>query len=107
MSEVLQVLQLAIAVGFALLGARIVLSWFRHLDRRHGYLALAMGSLALVVLIAPALGSGISGQPLTDRRSGLFLPSGSPGGMFRASFPPRAGGPRRWIVAAVVLVGLL
>jgi signal transduction histidine kinase len=107
MSDVLQVLQLAIAVGFALLGARTVLTWFRQPDRRHGYLALAMGSLALVVLSAPALGSGIPGQLLTDLALGLFLLSGYSLVMFRDSFLPLASRTRRWIVAAVVLVGLL
>src|ERR1700680_3103807 len=104
MSEVLQVLQLAIAVGFALLGARTVLSWFRQPGRRQGYLALAMGSLALVVLIAPALGSGIPGQLLTDLALGLFLLSGYSLVMFRDSFLPLASSTRRYIAAALVLV---
>ncbi len=107
MSEVLQVLQPAIAIGFAILGARTVLSWFRQPDRRHGYLALAMGSLALVVLIAPALGSGIPGQILTDLTLGLFLLSGYSLVMFRDSFLPLPTGIRRGIAAAIVLVGVL
>ena len=46
-------------------------------DRRHGYLALALGSLTLVILISPLLGgAGPEAQLLTDLALVLFLVSG-------------------------------
>jgi signal transduction histidine kinase len=108
MGEVLQVLQVVIALGFALLGLRIVVVWIRQPDRRHGFLALAMGSLALVVVVAPALGgTGALAQALTDLVLGLFLLSGYALVMFRDSFLPMAARTRRLIGAALLLVGAL
>jgi signal transduction histidine kinase len=108
MNELLQVLQLVIALGFGVLGVRTAVVWIRQPDRRHGYLALAMGSLALVVLIAPALGgTGLPAQALTDLALGLFLLSGYALVMFRDSFMPLATTTRRLIAAGIVLVGAL
>src|SRR3982074_1900098 len=56
MSDLLLVLQLAIAVAFGLLAVRTAVSWIRQPDRRHGYLALALGSPALLIVIPPTLG---------------------------------------------------
>jgi signal transduction histidine kinase len=108
MSDLLVVLQLAIAVAFGLIAVRTAASWIRRPDRRHGYLALALGSLALLVLIAPALGgSGVAAQALTDLVLVLFLLSGYSLVMFRDSFVPISDNTRRWITAGIVLVGAL
>lgn len=108
MDQALQVLQVVIALGFALLGIRTAVTWIRQPDRRHGYLALAMGSLALVILIAPALGgTGAAAQALTDLTLGVFLVSGYALVMFRDSFMPVAARTRRLMAAGIVLVGAL
>jgi signal transduction histidine kinase len=91
MNQVLQMLQLVIAIGFGVLGVRTAVVWIRQPDRRHGYLALAMGSLAVVILIAPALGgTGVPAQALTDLALGLFLP------VLYFSFAPPAWLRRFW-----------
>src|ERR1700726_3126100 len=52
---VLAVLPLAIEVAFILLTVAMLADWLSHRERRRGYLALAFGSLTLLVLIAPNL----------------------------------------------------
>ena len=106
MPDLLLVLQLAIAVAFGLLAVRTAASWVRQPDRRHGYLALALGSMALLILATPALGgSGVAAQALTDLVLVLFLLSGYSLVMFRDSFVPISPNARRWISAGIVLVG--
>lgn len=46
----LQALQLASTIAFAALGVLTARDWLRHIDRRHGYLALALGALSLVTI---------------------------------------------------------
>ena len=101
MTELLLVLELGIALSFGALAVRSTVSWIRETDRRHGYLALALGSLALLILSAPLLGgSGALRQALTDAALVLFLLSGYALLMFRDSFLPFA---RRthWAIIAV------
>jgi signal transduction histidine kinase len=106
MPDLLLVLQLAIEVAFGLLAVTTAVSWIRQPDRRHGYLALALGSLALLILIAPVLGgSGASAQALTDLALVLFLLSGYALVMFRDSFVPISTNTHRWITAGIALVG--
>jgi signal transduction histidine kinase len=107
MPDLLLVLQLAIKVSFAVLTLRTIVSWIRQPDRRHGYLALALGSLALLMLIAPALGgSGFAAQALTDLVLVVFLLSGYGLVMFRDSFVPIGSNTRRWISAGIIFVGV-
>src|ERR1700687_4751307 len=107
MTDLLLVLQVAIAFAFGLLAVRTVVSWISQRDRRHGYLAMAMGSLALVILIAPSLGGpGPGGQALTDLALGLFLLSGYALVMFRDSFVPFEPRTRRAIGAGILVVGV-
>jgi signal transduction histidine kinase len=106
MTELLLVLQLAVALAFGALAVRSTASWILQTDRRHGYLALALGSLALVILISPILGGGgAEAQALTDMALILFLLSGCALLMFRDSFVPFSSRMRRLIAAAIVLVG--
>jgi signal transduction histidine kinase len=106
MTDLLLVLQVAIAVAFGLLAVRTAVSWIGQPDRRHGFLALALGSLALLILSAPWLGgSGAEAQALTDTALVLFLISGYALVMFRDSFVPFAIKTRRVITTGIVLVG--
>src|SRR5712691_6139108 len=106
MTELLLVLQLAVALAFGALAVRSTASWIQQTDRRHGYLALALGSLTLVILISPVLGGGgTEAQALTDMALILFLLSGYALLMFRDSFVPFSTRVRRLIGAVIVLVG--
>jgi signal transduction histidine kinase len=106
MSDLLLVLQLAIALAFGLLAVMTAASWIRQPDGRHGYLALALGSLALLISISPALGgSGVAAQALTDVVLVLFLLSGYSLVMFRDSFVAISRTTRRCITAGMVLLG--
>jgi signal transduction histidine kinase len=106
--EVYLVLQLAIELAFAVLAIRTVVAWVRTPDRRHGNLALALGSLAIVVLISPALGSdGPAGQLVTDGTLVAFLVSGYGLLMFRNSFVPFGSMTTRLVTAAIVAIGVL
>jgi signal transduction histidine kinase len=105
MTELLLVLQLAIALSFGALAVRSAASWIHETDRRHGYLALAMGSLALLILIAPLLAGGASEpQVLTDIELVLFLLSGYALLMLRDVFVPFASRTGQVITAGIVLV---
>src|SRR4030081_2011577 len=105
MTELLLVLQLAIALGFGALAVRSAISWNRQTDRRHGYLALALGSLALLILISALLPrGGAELQATTDVELVLFLLSGSALLMFRDAFVPFSTRTRRMIAAGIVLV---
>jgi signal transduction histidine kinase len=107
MPELLLVLSLAIEVAFAILAIRTVVSWTLQPDRRHGYLALALGSLAVLILVAPAMGgAGAGSQLATDIGAALFLSSGYGLLMFRDSFIPYARLTRRALTAALVVAGL-
>src|SRR5712671_100266 len=107
MAELLLVLQLAVAVAFGALAIRSTASWIQQSDRRHGYLALALGSLTLVILIAPLLGGGgPEAQVLTDMSLVLFLVSGYALLMFRDSFVPFSRRTRVLIPAVIGLVAI-
>src|SRR5467141_1530013 len=108
MPEFLRVLQLAIEVAFALLAIRTVVSWVRQPDRRHGNLALALGSLAILILISPLLvGTGATVQLLTDVALVMFLVSGYGLLMFRDSFVPFRPRTNLLITAGIVAIGLI
>jgi signal transduction histidine kinase len=103
-NELLLIFQLAVDVAFSLLAIRTVASWVREPDRRHGYLALALGSLALLILVAPELRQS---QIVVDAAIALFLLSGYGLLMFRDSFVPLGTTVRRLITALIVAAGLL
>ena len=104
----LDLLQLAIELAFAVLAIRTVASWMRNPDRRHGHLAVALGSLAILILISTSFASsGIPGQVATDVGVVLFLASGYGLLMFRDSFVPFRPVTTRLLTAGIVAVGLL
>src|SRR5260370_9710011 len=108
MSDSLLILRLAIELAFAVLAIRTVAGWVHQPDRRHGNLALALGSLALLILLAPDLGGpGATGQVLTDVGIVLFLVSGYGLIMFRDSFVPFGAGRTRLITVVIVAVALV
>jgi signal transduction histidine kinase len=108
MTDLLLVLQVAIQGAFALLAAGSAVSWVRHHDRRHAFQALALGSLAVLILIAPAMGGpGALGQALTDLALGLFLLSGYGLLMFRDSFIALRPATRRIATIGIVVVGAI
>jgi len=96
---------LAIEVAFVLLSVAMLADWLTHRERRRGYLALAFGSLTLLVLIAPSLSdAGPYGRPLIDLAILLFLLSGWALLMFRDSFIPLGARTRRFVAVVIVLV---
>ena len=108
MAEVLLVLQLAIEIAFAALAIRTVAAWIQQPDRRHGNLAIAIGSLAIVMLLAPTLGGGgANTQLLTDVAAAAFLVSGYGLLMFRDSFVPFGVAKTRLLALLIVVVGLV
>ncbi|HEX9560224.1 MAG TPA: hypothetical protein VGA76_03225, partial [Candidatus Dormibacteraeota bacterium] len=108
MSVVLAVMPLTIEVAFVLLTVAMLADWLSHRERRRGYLALAFGSLTLLVLIAPSLSeSGPYGRLLIDVAILLFLLSGWALLMFRDSFIPLGGNARRVVGVVIVLVAAL
>ncbi len=99
---------LAIEVAFVLLSVAMLADWFTHRERRRGYLAVAFGSLTLLVLIAPSLSdAGPYGRLLIDLGILLFLLSGWALLMFRDSFIPLGARTRRFVAVALVLVAAL
>src|SRR2546430_8113266 len=108
MSELLLVLQVAIELAFSVLAIRTIVSWVRQRDQRHGNLALALASLAILILLAPALGgTGPVAQALTDLAIVLFLVSGYGLLMFRDSFVPLGTWARRLITAGILALWLV
>jgi signal transduction histidine kinase len=108
MADSLLVLQLVVQVAFSLLAIRTAASWLRQPDARHGYLALALGSVALVLLVAPAMGgSGAGAQLVTDLTAILFLASGCGLLMFRDTFLPFGTRARLLILVGIAVVGVL
>jgi signal transduction histidine kinase len=105
---VLAIMPLAIEVAFVLLSVAMVADWLGHRERRRGYLALAFGSLTLLILIAPSLSqSGPYGPLITDAGVVLFLLSGWALLMFRDSFIPIRSGTRRVVAVVIILVAAL
>ena len=108
MPQVLLLFQLAIEVASALLAIRTVVSWIQQPDRRHFHLAMALASLAVLILISTAFGSpGLAGQVVTDLGVVLFLASGYGLLMFRDSFVPFRPLTTRLVTGGIVLVGLV
>jgi signal transduction histidine kinase len=105
LSVVLAVLPLAIEIAFVLLSVAMLADWFSHRERRRGYLALAFGSLTLLVLIAPSLSeTGPYGRLVIDLGILLFLLSGWALLMFRDSFIPLGAVTRRFVGLVIVFV---
>jgi signal transduction histidine kinase len=107
-AELLQVLQLAIAAAFILLTLAVVADWVRHRESRRMHLALALGSLAALIVLAPAVGHvGAFNQVVTDAALLIFLVSGYELLMFRASFIPFRPSTLLAVRAAMIGVALL
>ena len=108
MADLFLVLQVAIQLAFAALAIRTIVSWIRQPDRRHGNLTVALSALALLILLAPAIGgSGSGSQVLTDVELVLFLISGYGLFTFRDSFVPAGRFIMRALTVAIVAMGVL
>ncbi|MDQ6722311.1 MAG: HAMP domain-containing histidine kinase [Candidatus Dormibacteraeota bacterium] len=108
MADLLRVLQAAIVAAFVLLALAALIDWIRHRNTRRGYLALALGSLAVLILIAPTLGqAGALNQLATDVAVVVFLLSGYALLMFRDSFIPLSAATRRTVTIALLAVAAL
>jgi len=109
MTEALQVLTYTVSLAFILLGFVTLRDYLRHPERSRGFLALAIGLLAITNVLGEIQtfsdnALGVVGQDLSVL---VFLASGYALLLFRGSFirlSPRA----RWIaLAAVIVVGVL
>ena len=99
---------LAVQLSFAFLAIRTVVSWARQPDRRHGNLAIALTSLAGMIMLSPLLGGiGTGAQLLTDGVLVLFLLSGYGLFTFRDSFVPFRRPAMRLMTVAIVAVGVI
>ena len=108
MPVLLAVVPLAIEIAFVLLAVATVADWLTHRERRRGYLALAFGSLTLLVLLAPSLAQpGLYGRVLTGVGILLFLASGWALLMFRDSFIPLGDAAKRFVAVAILLAAAL
>jgi signal transduction histidine kinase len=106
--EVLLAIQLAIEVAFALLAIRTVVNFVQHPDRRRLNLAIALGSLAIVILLSPAFAyAAPTGQALTDLGVFFFLASGYGLLMFRHSFVPFRTSTNRLLTGSMVALGVV
>src|ERR1700704_2073502 len=109
MTELLQALTFAVSLAFLSLGVLTLRDYLRHRERSRGYLALAIGLLAITNIIGEfqALtgnGLGVAGQDLSVV---IFLASGYALLLFRGSFI-RLSARMRWAaLSAVALVGAL
>lgn len=110
MSQILVGLQVAIELAFALLAIKTIVAFIQERDRRHGYLALALGALAVDVIDAQVMGQGgLFGQIETDISLISFLLVGYGLVMFRDTFVPYQPRTRlaiTSIIAALIVVGL-
>ena len=108
MAVLLAVLPVAINIAFVLLAVAMVADWLGHRERRRGYLAIAVGSLTLLVLISPDLSqAGQRNALLIDLGIVLFLVSGWALLLFRDSFIPLRPGARLFVGVVIVFVAAL
>src|ERR1700693_2614831 len=106
-ADLLVGLQLAIQAAFVLLALAALIDWIRHRDSRRSHLALAFGSLAVLILISSALGqAGPFNQVLTDVEAVVFLLTGYALLMFRDSFIPLSVATRRAVTIGIAAVAL-
>src|SRR5919201_793882 len=99
MSEALALLQHAVALAFVLLAITTTVSWLRHHQPALGFLALSIGTLALVAIIGQV--QSLTGHPnawLNVVSLLAFLTSGYALLLFRSAFVPLAA---RWQVIAL------
>jgi signal transduction histidine kinase len=109
MTELLQALTYAVSLAFLSLGVLTLRDYLRHRERSRGYLALAIGLLAITNIMGEVQaftgnGLGVVGQDLSVV---IFLASGYALLLFRGSFI-RLSARMQWAaLAAVVLAAVL
>ena len=105
MTEVLQVLAYAVSLAFILLGVLTLRYYLRHRERSRGFLALAIGLLAVTSVLGQVQALtgnalGVAGQDLSVV---VFLASGYALLLFRSSFI-RLSRRAQWIALAAVIL---
>ena len=105
MTSLLQVLHYAVSLVFVILGSLTLRDYLRRRERSRGYLALAIGLLAVVSVIGQV--QALTGRPLgalgQDLNVVIFLTSGYALLMFRATFIRLH---ERWRWAAIGLLAV-
>ena len=112
MSVALLILQYAVTASFVALGLLTLQDWRRHRDNRHGFLALAIGLLAVVALLTRLgdLAAGAQRAGLVDLTIALFMASGYALLRFQDTFiplPTRVRWPVAGLAAAVAAATIL
>jgi signal transduction histidine kinase len=105
MTEVVQLLSYAVSLAFILLGALTLRDYLRERERSRGFLALAIGLLAVTNVLGQVQALthdalGVEGQDLSGV---VFLASGYAMLLFRGSFI-RLSARAQWIALAAVIV---
>src|ERR1700681_1897085 len=105
MSEALQILSSAVSLAFIVLGLLTLRYYLSHRERSRGFLALAIGLLAITSVLGQVQtitgnALGVVGQDLTVV---IFLASGYALLLFRSSFI-RLSRQARWIARAAVIL---
>ena len=105
MSSLVMVLSRVVAGGFILLGVATVVSWIRHRDRIHGFLAGALGLLSVSSLVGQITSlTGYKSAWLGFATTAAFLGSGYALLGLRDSFIPIGRVARRAVVIGLVLL---
>src|SRR3981081_2497490 len=105
MTEALQVLAYAVSLAFILLGVLTLRDYLFHRERSRGFLALAIGLLAITNVLGEVqtltgTSLGVAGQDLSVA---IFLASGYALLLFRSSFI-RLSRRFQWIALAAVIL---
>src|SRR3981081_2999071 len=106
MTEALQVLAYAVSLAFILLGVLTLRDYLFHRERSRGFLALAIGLLAITNILGEVQtltgnALGVAGQDLSVA---VFLASGYALLLFRGTFIQLSRHAQRIALAAVLLV---
>jgi hypothetical protein len=109
MTDVLQLLQYAVSVGFVGLSIAILIDWLRYRERSRGYLALAIGLLGVTSLLGRV--SALLGAEfyliLTALTLAALMGSGYMLLLFRDTFVPLTQRMRNVALVAVVFATVL
>jgi signal transduction histidine kinase len=107
MTELLQALNYAVSLAFVLLGVLTLRDYLRHPERSRGFLALAIGLLAVtnILGLAQTLSGNALGVVGQDLSILVFLGSGYALLLFRGSFIPLSRQAQWVALAFIVLTG--
>lgn len=106
MPVALLILQYAVTASFVALGLLVLRDWLRSRDQRRGYLALALGLLAVVAILSRLsdLLTGAVSLGLSELSIAVFMASGYALLRFRDAFIPLRPRTRRVVAVVAALV---